>query len=261
LDRSQKAMLYMVEDLNSMTKELQQERIKLQASNQELEAFTYSVSHDLRAPLRAVDGFSKFLEEDYQDALDAEAKRYLKVIRNASHKMDKLITDLLELSRISRDKLSMQPIDFKKLIDECYHEIASPQELKQFNLIVKPLPQTYCDGRLMKQVWQNLLGNALKYSSNSLIKQIEIGARILPEEIIFYIKDQGAGFDEAYKDKLFGVFQRLHTEEDYPGTGVGLAIVHKIIKRHSGKIWAESKEQGATFYFSLPQEKKTKEEK
>ncbi|MFO7895544.1 MAG: transporter substrate-binding domain-containing protein [Candidatus Cloacimonadales bacterium] len=253
LDRSQKAMLYMVEDLNSMTQELKQERQKLKASNAELEAFTYSVSHDLRAPLRAIDGFSKFLVEDYQDKLDAEAKRYIKIIRDASQKMDKLIIDLLELSRISRGKLNLQKIDQEKLIKETYQDIASPTELHEFKLIIQPLPAIYCDLTLLKQVWQNLLSNALKYSSKSKIKQIEIGARVLEDEIIFYVKDQGAGFDEEYKDKLFGVFQRLHTVEEYQGTGVGLAIVHKIIQRHAGKIWAESKEQGATFYFSLPQ--------
>ncbi|MDW7681717.1 MAG: transporter substrate-binding domain-containing protein, partial [bacterium] len=254
LDKSEKAMLYLVEDLNDLTAQLEEERRKLLISNQELEAFTYSVSHDLRAPLRAVDGYSKFLLEDYADKLHKEGKRFIQVIRKNTTKMDRLIIDLLSLSRVSRADMNLIQVDMGEIAASMFKEIASEEEQKGFQLTIKKMPPVFCDIDLIKQVWQNLISNAIKYSSKSEIKEIEIKATQKALEIIFCISDHGAGFDEKYVDKLFGVFQRLHSEEEFPGTGVGLAIVKRIIQRHGGRVWAEGNvNQGATFYFSLPQ--------
>lgn len=253
LDRSEKAMLYMVEDLNSLTGELKEERQKLLISNQELEAFTYSVSHDLRAPLRAVDGFSKFLLEDYAAKLGEEGKRYINVIRTNAVKMDKLILDLLNLSRVSRTDMNLNKVNMSEIAESMFHEVASSEEKNTFQLSIDEMPPIVCDITLIKQVWQNLISNALKYSAKAEIKKIEIGAEESDEEIIFYIQDHGAGFDEKYLKKIFGVFQRLHSEEEFAGTGVGLAIVKRIVQRHGGKVWAEGKiGEGAKFCFSLP---------
>ncbi|MBN1326358.1 MAG: PAS domain S-box protein, partial [Candidatus Cloacimonetes bacterium] len=212
LDQSEKAMIYMVEDLNNLTSELQEERRKLLISNQELEAFTYSVSHDLRAPLRAVDGFGKFLLEDYAEKLDEEGKRYINVIRNNVVKMDRLILDLLSLSRISRADINKTVVDMTAVARSIYCEIASAEEQESFELCISKLPSAVCDLTLIKQVWQNLISNAIKYSTKSEIKKIEIGASKNEKEFIFWIKDYGAGFDDKYLEKLFGVFQRLHKE-------------------------------------------------
>jgi PAS domain S-box-containing protein len=253
LDKSQKAMLYMVEDLNHVTKELKVERQKLEISNKELEAFSYSVSHDLRAPLRAIQGFSRFLMEDYEDALDDEGKRLLNVIQKNTIKMDKLISDLLNLSRLSRTEMNLVDIDMKKMVNAVFDETASDKEKKNFSFIVSDVPNAFVDAALIKQVWSNLINNGLKYSSKSKIKKIEIGYLEDELESIYFIKDYGAGFDPKYKHKLFGVFQRLHKVEEFEGTGVGLAIVQRIIHRHNGRVWADGElNKGASFYFSLP---------
>ncbi|MBN1198097.1 MAG: transporter substrate-binding domain-containing protein, partial [Bacteroidales bacterium] len=246
LNQSEKAMLFMVEDLNHLTAELQEERRKLLISNQELEAFTYSVSHDLRAPLRAIDGYGNFLMEDYSEKLGEEGKRFIGIIRGNAVKMDRLISDLLSLSRISRADINLTRAEIHLIALSMYHEIATEEEKKEVEIHIGETPPVYCDVTLMKQVWQNLLSNALKYSSKSAIKKIEINATERDKEVIFSIRDYGAGFDDQYKDKLFGVFQRLHSEAEFPGTGVGLAIVKRIIQRHGGRVWAEGKSgQGA----------------
>jgi PAS domain S-box-containing protein len=253
LDRSQRAMLYMVEDLNHITSELKQERAKLEAANTELEAFTYSVSHDLRAPLRAVKGYSGFLLEDYAEKLDDEGKRFIHTISENASKMDRLITDLLNLSRVSRSSLSFSKTNMKQLAQAVTHETASEEEKKNFTITIGELPPAFCDAALTKQVWQNLIGNALKYSSKSDTKQIEIGASENDTEVIYYVKDAGIGFDEKFKEKIFGVFQRLHRDYEFEGSGVGLAIVQRIVQRQGGKVWATGKPgKGATFFFSLP---------
>lgn len=252
LNKSQKAMLYMVEDLNKITVELKEERRKLEASNDELDAFSYSVSHDLRAPLRAIDGFSRFLTEDYSDKLDDEGKRFLSVIRQNTSKMDVLISDILSLSRISRAELRYSDVDMWATARSMFLEITTDVEKEAFEINIEKIPPAKCDFGLIKQVWQNLIGNALKYSSKSEIKKIEIGAEEDDNKITYFVKDFGAGFDTKYSSKLFGVFQRLHRDEDFEGTGVGLAIVQRIIHRHGGSIWAESElNRGATFYFTL----------
>jgi light-regulated signal transduction histidine kinase (bacteriophytochrome) len=218
-----------------------------------LDAFTYSVSHDLRAPLRAINGYSDFLLEDYSDKLDDEGKRFLQVIRSNASKMDRLIIDMLNLSRISRTEMRMAAVDMGRVAQTVFREIATEEEQNSFELEVEELPTVSCDYALMKQVWINLISNALKYSGNSTIKKIYIGSRKEANELVFFVKDFGAGFDPKYQDKLFGVFQRLHREEEFKGTGVGLAIVQRIIHRHGGRVWAEAEQnKGAVFSFTLP---------
>jgi len=254
LDKSQRAMLYMVEDLNQITQTLKQERAKLEAANTELEAFTYSVSHDLRAPLRAIKGFSGFLLEDYKEKLDDDGRQYIHIISENASKMDRLITDLLNLSRVSRSSLKITRTDMKQLALAILHETASGEEKKDFDISVGDLPPANCDASLTKQVWSNLIGNALKYSSKSDTKQIEIGALDGKEEVTYYVKDSGIGFDDKFREKIFGVFQRLHRDDEFEGSGVGLAIVQRIVQRQGGKIWAEGiPGKGATFFFSFPE--------
>ncbi len=253
LDKSQKAMLYMVEDLNAITRELKEEREKLEFSNKELEAFTYSVSHDLRAPLRAINGFARFLIEDYSDTIDDEGKRFINTIRYNADKMDQLISDMLDLSRVSRTNIEFNLVELSALVRSVFQEVASEDEQKLFHLTIEDMPPVICDSSLIKQVWQNLIENALKYSSKSQTRKIITGAMENENEIVFYIKDHGAGFDDQYRHKLFGVFQRLHRENEFEGTGVGLAVVKRIIRRHGGRVWAEGKtNEGSTFYFTLP---------
>lgn len=253
LDELYKLKNQLEETVEERTAELQEKQRKLLISNQELEAFTYSVSHDLRAPLRAIDGFAKFLVEDFADKLGDEGKRYLDVIRTNAAKMDKLILDLLSLSRVSRADMNIEKVEMSEIIESMFQEIASEEEKETFQLSVDEMPLVSCDIALIKQVWQNLISNALKYSAKSEIKKIEISSQENDDEIIFCIKDFGAGFDDTYVDKLFGVFQRLHGEEEFAGTGVGLAIVKRIVQHHGGRVWAEGKvDKGSAFYFSLP---------
>ncbi len=219
----------------------------------ELEAFTYSVSHDLRAPLRAIDGFSKFIENDYSSQLDEEGKRYIDVIRQNTKKMDRLITDLLKLSRLSRGNPEFVNLNMKALARSMYQEVATPAEKDQFDIFIEDIPDANGDATTIKQVWINLISNALKYSSKSRVKKIEIGCREDKKVNVYYVKDYGIGFDPQYKRKLFNVFQRLHKETDYKGSGIGLAIVKMIIGKHKGTVWAESEpDKGAAFYFTLP---------
>ncbi|MDZ7832394.1 MAG: ATP-binding protein [Desulfobacterales bacterium] len=255
LNNSQQAMLYMVEDLNQMTAELKEERRNLELANQELEAFAYSVSHDLRAPLRAIDGYARFLLEDYAQQLDNEGRRFIDTIRQNAVRMDKLISDLLSLSRISRAEMNFSPVDMRAIVESVYQELASESEKTAFDIHIDRLPQVACDITLIKQVWRNLIGNALKYSAKSNIKKIEIEAQQKDREVIFCITDYGAGFDERYAHKLFSVFQRLHKDDEFEGTGVGLAIVQRIIHRHGGRVWARGKiDHGAAFFFTLPRQ-------
>jgi PAS domain S-box-containing protein len=253
LNKNQKAMLYMIEDLNLITAELKAEREKLEMMNKELDAFSYSVSHDLRSPLRAIHGFSEFLMEDNLHQLDSEGKRLLTLIRENTIKMEELITSILNLSRVSRAELHFWQVDMQATARSMFLEIATDEEKKEFELIIANLPPAFCDYALIKQVWQNLVSNALKYSSKSEIKKIEIGWLMDEKMITYFIRDHGAGFDSNYKDKLFGAFQRLHEKSDFDGSGVGLAIVQRIIHRHNGMVKAEGElNKGATFYFSLP---------
>jgi signal transduction histidine kinase len=224
----------------------------LEAANKELESFSYSVSHDLRSPLRAIDGFSRILLEDYAATLDAEGRRLLGVIRDNSRKMGELIDDLLEYSRLGRKPLANAAIDMKRLVEEVLGELpASGGSAPRLEL--GELPPARGDATLLKQAWINLLANALKFSAKRERPLIEVSGEVNGAQYVYCVKDNGAGFDMRYHEKLFNVFQRLHREDEFDGTGVGLAIVQRVIARHGGRVWAEGAvDAGAAFYFSLP---------
>lgn len=226
----------------------------LEASNKELEAFAYSVSHDLRTPLRAVNSFAEILVEDYANELDDEAKRICSVIRNNSLKMGKLIDGLLNFSRLGRTELKKSQVNMHKLIETVYEELPDPQWKQKIKFTIdNKIHPVFVDEVLIKQVWVNLIENAVKFTSLSAEPVIEISSKKETNQIIYCIKDNGAGFNMQYINKLFGVFQRLHNDKEFEGTGVGLALVQRIIQRHGGRIWASGEpEKGATFYFSLP---------
>jgi len=225
---------------------------ELEAANQELEAFSYSVSHDLRAPLRAVDGFSQAVLDDYATQLPGDCVRYLRRIRAGAQNMGNLIDDLLTLSRLSRAPLNKREVDTKNLVRSALEDLQAQPSARPVDVRFGELPPCRCDPALLKQVWINLLSNALKYTQNKESPVVEIGCDRQPEGNVFFVRDNGAGFDMRYVNKLFGVFQRLHRAEDYEGTGVGLAIVRRIVDRHGGRVWAEAEvDQGAAFYFTL----------
>jgi len=224
----------------------------LESANKELESFSYSVSHDLRSPLRAIDGFARILTEDHGGKLDDEGRRLLAVVRDNSQRMGRLIDDLLAFSRLGRKPLSNTLIDMKRLVEEVLEEVETPDG-KTPEFAVEILPPVQGDAVLVKQVWANLLANAVKFSSKREQPVIEVSGREDGAENVYCVKDNGAGFDMQYYDKLFGVFQRLHGATEFPGTGVGLAIVQRVVTRHGGRVWAEGKvNQGAAFYFSMP---------
>ena len=253
LKESQSALLFLLEDINESREELQEVNNKLEEANKELEAFTYTVSHDLKAPLRAIDGFSNFLLEDYKDKLDGEGLRLINVIRENTQKMDHLIVDLLQLSRVNRNEMHITNIDMNHFVNQIYTEIITIDIINKFKFKVNNLPKVYADQVLIKQVWINLISNAIKFTRIKDTCSIEINGKIENEFVIYSITDSGVGFDTRYESKLFGVFQRLHKSEEFEGTGVGLSIVKRIINRHGGKVWAESElGKGSTFYFSLP---------
>ncbi len=225
----------------------------LQSANTELEAFAYSVAHDLRAPLRFIDGFAKILQEDHGHQLDPEGRRILGVIRESDRKMDMLIKDLLEITRLGKTNLSMRTVDMRSQAIEAFGQCADPTTLSGFEIHVGDLPEIEADESMMARVWQNLLSNAVKYSMPSPVHHIEIDSSEAGGYYIFSVRDFGVGFDPDYSSKLFGMFQRLHSSEEFPGTGIGLAIVKRIITRHGGEVWADGGiGTGATIRFSLP---------
>ncbi|HYX42083.1 MAG TPA: ATP-binding protein, partial [Pyrinomonadaceae bacterium] len=227
---------------------------QLEAANRELEAFSYSVSHDLRAPLRAIDGFSRILLEDHAGQLDAEGRRVLDVIRTSAHRMAQLIDDLLAFSRFNRQPLAQAEIDMTALVHEVRAQIHAATVCPKCEWRIARLPVAQGDRALVAQVLANLLSNAIKYTHREGQPVIEVCGYERAGEQVYYVRDNGVGFDMRYADKLFDVFQRLHNEAEFEGTGVGLAIVKRIIERHGGRVWAEGRVgAGATFYFALPQ--------
>jgi PAS domain S-box-containing protein len=236
-----------------LNEDLGRQRSELEAANRELESFSYSVSHDLRSPLRAVDGFSLMLLEDYGDKLEPEGRRYLDTIRHASQRMSQLIDDLLAFSRLGRKSLMHSLVDMEALAGSAVQEALRAAGSVQPQVTIDPLPAARGDPSLLAQVWGNLVSNAVKYTGKTNAPLIHIGARTEDGEISYYVRDNGAGFDMQYAHKLFGVFQRLHGQDEFSGTGVGLAIVHRVVTRHGGRVWAEGTPgQGATFHFALP---------
>jgi len=229
---------------------------QLEDANQELEAFAYSVSHDLRAPLRAIDGFSRILLDEHSAELGAEGRRLLDVIRTGTEQMDQLISDLLALSSVARGEMKRARIDMAAQARSIYEEIATPEVRESFNLVVESPPEAHGDPALLRQVWTNLLANAIKYSMRGQERSIHIGGYVEESRLVYFVKDRGVGFDPQYAHKLFGVFQRLHSAQEFEGIGVGLAIVKRIVRRHGGEVWAEGKPNGgSTFYFSLPSDR------
>jgi signal transduction histidine kinase len=225
---------------------------QLAAANKELEAFSYSVSHDLRAPLRHIDGFSSVLSQKYGATLDPTAQQYLSRIREGAKHMGHLIDDLLSMARIGRQAAIMKPTDPAPLVNNVIDSLKPECEGRRIDWRIKPLPTVECDPGLMKIVFANLLSNAVKYTRRKEIATIEVGEFIEDGAHVIYVRDNGAGFEQTYADKLFGVFQRLHRAEDFEGTGVGLATVRRIIDKHGGRIWAQGKvDDGATFFFTL----------
>ncbi len=233
--------------------QLKERQIALENTNKELEAFSYSVSHDLRAPLRAIIGFTKILIEDYTEVLDDEAKRICNVIEESATNMGKLIDDLLSFSRLGRHSMQYSKINMQNMAMSCFKEICPPELVDKTLISIDNIPPISADIPMIQLVWNNLLSNAIKYSAKQESIKIHIAANLNSNSITYFIKDNGVGFNMKYRDKLFGVFQRLHNSSDFEGTGVGLALVQRIIKRHNGTIWAESElTKGATFYFKLP---------
>lgn len=225
---------------------------QLEYVNKELESFSYSVSHDLRAPIRAINGYTKILVEDYESVIDEDGVKILQSIINNSKKMGELIDDLLAFSKLGRKQVTVSKIDMLDLVHQVREEVLLEQHKNMPEFNITALPNAKGDKSLIKQVWINLISNAIKYSRHKEKTTIEIGAYEEEDHIVYFVKDGGAGFDMQYYDKLFGVFQRLHSQEEFEGTGIGLAIVHRIVQRHEGKVWAESiLDEGSCFYFSL----------
>ncbi|MGE0587888.1 MAG: ATP-binding protein [Cyclobacteriaceae bacterium] len=217
--------------------------------NQELESFTYSVSHDLRAPLRSIRGFTEVLKEEYSSKIDEEGNRLLRIVMNNASRMGQLIDDLLDFSRLGRKELSYSNVNVNMLVAEVIEELTA-HDKRSIDWDVRPLENGRGDLGMLKQVWVNLISNAIKYSRKAAHPKVEIGCEQLKGNMVYYVKDNGVGFDMKYSEKLFKVFQRLHSHQEFEGTGVGLALVHRIITKHRGEIWAESKvNEGTTFYF------------
>ena len=239
------------EGIRALNADLAARARQLEDMNKELESFSYSVSHDLRAPLRAVDGYARMIEEDYAERLDDEGRRLLGVVRASSRKMGRLIDDLLAFSRLGRQAVARAKVDMGRLVDEVVADLR--ERFPGTKIETAALPDTEGDGALLKQVWTNLIGNALKYSAKAPAPRVCIGAEGGEAENVYWVEDNGAGFDMRYRDKLFGVFQRLHRPDEFEGTGVGLAIVQRIVARHGGRVDAEATPgRGAKFAFALP---------
>jgi two-component system sensor histidine kinase/response regulator len=241
------------EQVSELNSALRQKNDDLLAANADLEAFCHSVSHDLRMPLRHIHSYISILEASASSKLNSEERRHVATVQKAALRMTRLIDDLLAFSRIGRAAMHRQRIRMTELIDETFQDLAPDLTNRRIDWERHAIPDTVGDPQLLKQVWVNLLANAVKYTRPRDPAKIEIGAEEADNETIYYVRDNGVGFNMQYADRLFGVFQRLHTEKDFEGTGVGLANVRRIVQRHGGRTWAEGAEgRGATVYFSLP---------
>ena len=254
LGDTQRALLNMLEDIEVERIKVEGAKSLIESANKELEAFSYSVSHDLRAPLRAISGFSQAVMEDYAPRLDDEGKRYLGLIQENAHRMGRLIDDLLTFSRLGRQQMTESEIDMEALAKSVFDELSAQDPDRKIKFTIHSAPPVYGDASMIRQVITNLLSNAIKFTRTREEALIEFGHLSEMEGGAYYIRDNGVGFDMQYVGKLFGVFQRLHSISEFEGTGVGLALVNRIIARHGGRAWAEGKvNQGATLYFTLPQ--------
>ena len=238
--------------LEELNRKLQLRSEELVIANRELEAFSYSVSHDLRTPLRGIDGFSQALLEDYSDKLDAQGVQFLNYVRHGAQRMGNIIDSLLNLSRITRTELITHEMNLSQLARESVDNLQRQNPGRNVQIFIQDELKAFGDSSLIRMVLDNLLSNAWKFTSKSVDARIEFGARVEANELAYFVRDNGAGFDMKFSDKLFGAFQRLHSVEDYAGTGVGLATAKRIIDRHGGKIWAKSQAgEGTTFYFTV----------
>ncbi len=241
------------EELEQLTDHLQSQQKLLEMANEELESFSYSVSHDLKAPIRAIQGFSRMLLKEHTDRLDAEGRRLLQVVVDNTRLMERLTDDLLQLSRLGRQPVRKTVANLASITSQVFEKLRASDPKRKFQLKIGALPPCLCDNSLLYQVMENLLSNAIKFTKSRKTAIIEVAGSTGGNENVYYVKDNGAGFDETYANKLFRPFQRLHRQEDYEGTGVGLAIVKSIVQKHGGRVWAESKvNKGATFYFAIP---------
>ena len=249
------AMLEIVKDITErkqLEEDLKRKTVELEALNKELESFSYSVSHDLRAPLRSIDGFSQALLEDYAEILNTQGKDYLQRVRTATQRMAEIIDALLELSRVIRSKIRFEQVDLSQMAQKIARELQERQPERQVNFVITPGLIANGDARLLKLVLENLLGNAWKFTGKQPHAKIEFGFMGSTGESVYFVRDNGAGFDKAYADKLFSAFRRLHSADEFSGIGIGLATVKRIIHRHGGRVWAEGEVgKGATFYFTL----------
>lgn len=243
-------------EIERLRRALADRSAQLEAVTEELEKFSCSVSHDLRAPLRAIEGFSKILLEDYADKIDEEGQRFLKILDGSSRKMTGLLDDLVEFSRLGRHEMQPSLLKMKSVVDSVWEELRQSPASRALELKVGPIPDGWGDPALVQQVWRRLLENAVKFTAPRVKAIIEISGTTEPGRVVYRIKDNGVGFDLKSVSKLFGVFQRLHSAEKFDGNGIGLAIVQRLVRRNSGEAWAEAEPGvGATFYFSLPSAK------
>jgi light-regulated signal transduction histidine kinase (bacteriophytochrome) len=240
-------------EIKKLNQDLERRTIELEAANKELEAFSYSVSHDLRTPLIAISGFTRLLLEKYSGYLDSKGQHYLNIIRASTQNMYRLIDDLLGFFHLGHQKIEPSNIEIREIAGALFEELKNIAPERMLYLNIKPLPPAYGDRSMIRQVFMNLLSNAIKFTKFKETGMIEIGGWIQNSESIYYVRDNGAGFDMEKANELFLVFKRLHNAEEFEGNGVGLALVQRIIHRHGGRVWAEGKiNEGATFYFSLP---------